>query len=117
MSGRRTEGALWEEKASEWLKTLGFEILERNFTSRHGEIDIIARENDSICFVEVKYRKNALAGDPASAVTPRKQERILHAARVWLMMRQLPEDTACRFDVVSILGGKFRLIRDAFGYR
>jgi putative endonuclease len=114
MSGKRGTGALWEERAACWLEDRGFRILDRNYSTRRGEIDIVACEGSTLCFIEVKYRKTSDSGDPAEAVTPGKQRRILNTAKVWMMMHGCPAEMRCRFDVVAILGGDFRLIRDAF---
>ena len=61
----RARGARYEELAAAFLEKQGYVILEKNFFCRTGEIDIIAREGDTLVFVEVKYRKDLAAGDPA----------------------------------------------------
>ena len=65
-----------ERKAGAYLEGLGYEILEYNFRGRGGEIDIVARENRYLIFVEVKYRRNEKTGSPLEAVDDRKQRRI-----------------------------------------
>lgn len=114
MKNKRTTGSCYETKAAAFLTGQGFELLEQNFYCRQGEIDIIAKDGRYLVFVEVKYRKDGMSGDPAEAVDERKQRRILHAARYYLLSHGYPEDTACRFDVVAILGEEIRLYRDAF---
>lgn len=110
----RAIGARYERLAAEFLEGCGYEILERNFRSRAGEIDLIAREGSTLAFVEVKYRAGDGAGDPAEAVDAGKQERIRKTAGYYLYIRGIPENQPCRFDVVAVLGERFRLLRDAF---
>lgn len=104
-----------EQLAGEYLKGKGYRILEINFYSRFGEIDIIAMDGDYLVFLEVKYRKSASAGYPAEAVGKEKQERIYRAAQYYLYKRGLPSDTPCRFDVAAIRGDEITLIKNAFG--
>ena len=82
----RARGARYEELAAAFLEKQGYVILEKNFFCRTGEIDIIAREGDTLVFVEVKYRKDLAAGDPAEAVNERKQEKIRKAAAFYLSL-------------------------------
>ena len=92
-------------------------IISRNYKSRAAEIDIIAREKDTICFVEVKSRKDERFGTAAESVTPAKQRKISEAALGFLKENNL-FDRRCRFDVVaiSLQDGKEKIeyIRDAF---
>ena len=111
---RREMGAQYEHLAEEWLKQQGIIIMERNFRSRTGEIDLIARDGRTIVFVEVKYRSSASSGDPEEAVGWQKQNRIRNTARYYLYRNRYSEETLCRFDVVAILGSKIRWIRNAF---
>ena len=83
----RARGARYEELAAAFLEKQGYVILEKNFFCRTGEIDIIAREGDTLVFVEVKYSKDLAAGDPAEAVNERKQEKIRKAAAFYLYAR------------------------------
>lgn len=111
---RRAIGTEYENLACEYLIQHGYQILHRNFRCRQGEIDMIARDKGYLVFIEVKYRRNEREGDPAEAVDTRKQARILRTARYYMARYRIPEDTPCRFDVVAVLGGRVRLIRDAF---
>ncbi|MBE5992278.1 MAG: YraN family protein [Paenibacillaceae bacterium] len=113
MNNRET-GSRFEEVAADYLQHAGFEILERNYRDRSGEIDIIAKDGSYYVFVEVKYRENANMGDPAEAVDARKQLKIRNTARRYLYRNRLGESVPCRFDVVAILGQEIRLISDAF---
>lgn len=114
MRNNREIGNRFEEMAAGYLRDTGYVILERNYRSKLGEIDIIARDGRILVFVEVKYRMNLEKGDPAEAVHGQKQRRIRNAARMYLYHHQLGEEVPCRFDVVAILGADIRLIRDAF---
>lgn len=85
-----------------------------NFYSRHGEIDIIANEDGYLVFVEVKYRKNTICGRPWEAVDYRKQQNLKYTASYYMMKKGYVPETPCRFDVVSILGSKISLYKNAF---
>ena len=84
MNNRRELGDWGEEKAARYLRRKGYRILDRNFSCRQGEIDIIAEKSGVVAFVEVKLRKNADFAQAREFVTARKQARILAAARLWL---------------------------------
>ena len=109
----REIGTVYENKAVLFLQEKGFQILERNFYTRFGEIDIIAMDRDYLVFVEVKYRRNADSGVPAEAVTLQKQRHIRMTAQYYLYSRRYG-DIPCRFDVVSILAQEIQWIKDAF---
>jgi putative endonuclease len=79
-------------------------VVERNYRTRYGEIDLIARQEDVLVFVEVKLRRGTGYGDPLEAVTPRKQGTIRSVARRYLAERE-PEYGEIRFDVIGILAG------------
>ncbi|WP_435016183.1 YraN family protein [Tundrisphaera sp. TA3] len=88
-----------EREAARFLRKRGLRILKRGYRTAQGEIDLIARDGDTLVFVEVKSRR---AGEPAEAVTPEKQRRITLAALHFLRRHGLLE-TPCRFDVVAIV--------------
>jgi putative endonuclease len=116
--GSRGAGYDWERAAEKALAAAGYRILARNFTTRAGEIDFVARENDIVCFVEVKGRSGEGFGAPAEAVTAEKQRRIFRAAQAYLRRLRGRRPT-CRFDVVSIAEKegeepKIEILRDAF---
>ena len=112
---KRSLGTKKEQIAADYLRAMGYFIVETNFRCRQGEIDIIARDGMHLVFVEVKYRTDSRAGEPEEAVTPAKRWTILKVARFYLYCHRLPETTGCRFDVVAIKGEKIRVIKDAFG--
>ena len=113
-SNRRRTGAAYESLAAEFLRSQGFSILERNFRTRAGEIDLIAMDGGYLCFIEVKYRKNDRMGMPAESVGIRKQRRILAVSQYYLSIHHL--NGACvRYDVVEIVGDRIRVLKDCFG--
>ena len=103
-----------EELAVDFLRSRDFIILERNFFTRRGEADIIALDQDILCFTEVKYRKDDSFGTAAEAVTARKQKRLIRTARVFLMKNPKFYEFPVRFDVLAIDGEEITLIKDAF---
>lgn len=107
-------GSGYEEIAAAYLAEAGYTVIARNFSDRHGEIDIIAREGEYLVFIEVKFRRDGRMGEPAEAVDVTKQQRIRRTAQYYLYKYGICQEMACRFDVVSILGKEITLIRDAF---
>lgn len=100
-------GAMGEELAAERLTASGMRILDRNWRCRHGELDLVAVDGDTVVFVEVKTRSGLGFGSPAEAVTYAKQRRIRMLAQRWLSAseRHWPH---VRFDVVAVLVGRRR---------
>ena len=110
-------GKKGEEVAFRFLKKNGYRILERNYVCKLGEIDIIAKEKDTLAFIEVKTRTSTLFGPPQLAVTHSKQMQLSKAALYFLKEKRM-ENVKARFDVMAILleqtGEKIELIKDAF---
>lgn len=79
----------------------------KNFRTRRGEIDLIMLDNDTLVFVEVKYRKSTAFGIPQETITPRKRERIIAAALAYLQDRSLGENHPIRFDAIAVCGNSF----------
>jgi putative endonuclease len=104
-----------EDTAAAYLKKRGYAILQRNYRTRLGEIDIIARDKETIVFVEVKARKTDRAGSGKSSITRTKQFRITRLAQYYLKQSGL-RDVKARFDVVVIQGEgeSVDLIQNAF---
>ena len=98
---RQSLGKLGEDLACGELGRRGYEVLARRYRTRAGEIDIVARDGDTIVFVEVKARKTGAYGGAAAAVVFRKQHRIAHMASDYLCRNRL-HNRPCRFDVVAI---------------
>jgi len=116
--GPRGAGWDWERAAEKALRDAGYEIVARNFRTRTGEIDLVAREGPILCFIEVKGRSGPGFGAPEDAVTSEKQRRIFRAAEAYLAGRDAPPPV-CRFDVVAILERPeerpaIEILRDAF---
>ncbi|RKX69611.1 YraN family protein [candidate division WOR-3 bacterium] len=101
MSGR-DKGIAGEEIAVEYLKRAGFEIVDRNYRTRRGEIDIIARNREGLRFVEVKMRRRGTMVPPQEAIDLRKMRRIIAAAREYLARNHLVGKEFCHFDVIAI---------------
>jgi putative endonuclease len=98
---RQSFGKMGEDLACGELERRGYVILARRYRTRHGEIDIIAREAETTVFVEVKARRSRAFGDGGAAVTGWKQRRIVRMAEDFLARRGLL-DAPCRFDVVAV---------------
>jgi putative endonuclease len=102
MTYQQHVGKTGEALAAKYLEDRGYQIIEQNFTSRYGELDLVARDGDSIVFVEVKTRTSSAFGEPEDSVTPEKLERIINTALLWLQANpDQPDDW--RIDVVAIL--------------
>lgn len=114
MKNKRKIGAAYERLAADYLQKHGYEIVTFNYRIRMGEIDIIAKEGEYLCFVEVKYRSDDRSGSGLCAVDVRKQKTIIRVAQYYMMQHDLNEWTPCRFDVVSIDGEEITLIQNAF---
>jgi len=111
-------GQIAEKTALAFLKSKGLELLTQNYRSKTGEIDIIMRDQDTLVFVEVRYRKSNRYGSGAESITMAKRRRIINTAKHFLMRRKY-SDQRCRFDVISACGStndgmKLDWIRNAF---
>lgn len=118
MYSSRDKGTMGEEAAVNYLHDMGYIIIERNFSTKYGEIDIIGRDKDYIVFIEVKSRKDFKKGFPCEAVSISKQRRIIRMALVYILKNKLFNNNF-RFDVVEVVLGfggvkHLRLIKDAF---
>ena len=101
MYERHIIGKNGEDIAEEYLLENGYEIIERNFSCRQGEIDIIAKDKDEYVFIEVKTRTNRNYGEPAAAVTYYKRKHIIKSVEYYLFLRRL-ENVFVRIDVIEI---------------
>lgn len=102
-------GQAAEKKAAEFLESQGYRILERNFRSKFGEIDLVALDGETLVFVEVKARATRLFGLPEEAVNPMKIRHITLAGEYYASLHpELPP--LQRIDVVSIEGSNIKLI-------
>lgn len=100
---RQELGKSGEDLAARLLEARGYEILARRYRTRYGEIDIVARDNATIVFVEVKARRSSEFGTAAEAIAPWKQRRLVGMATDYLSRNRLT-GRPCRFDVVAIDG-------------
>lgn len=106
-------GKKGEILAEKYLIKNNYKILEVNYSTKIGEIDIIAKKDDVIVFVEVKLRNSTKFGFPREAVTPTKQRHIIRVATSYLQKKSLLESKV-RFDVIEILNGQITHIENAF---
>ena len=114
---RRASGTLGENLAADYLKRQGYVILERNFANELGELDIIARDKDYLCIIEVKTRLSDAYGSPLEAITRHKQKKIIKVAQSYLKFKQMSNCQA-RFDVVAVMfneGPDYEIGPDGFG--
>jgi putative endonuclease len=114
---RRALGSAGEDTAAAWYERHGYEVLERNWRRREGEVDLIVRAGRTVAFCEVKTRATDAFGTGAESVLPAKQRRIRRLAARWLAELTPASGRALvdlRFDVVCITGGEVDVIEDAF---
>lgn len=106
LTPRRRLGDFGERKAARYLRFRGYRILERNYIGKHGEIDIIARKNNIVAFVEVKTRNTAslslYEARPAASVTPEKQRRLIRIADEYARRTHKPTQCWMRMDIVEV---------------
>lgn len=112
---RRQTGTRYEQQASAYLESQGYELIEHNYYCRLGEIDLVAREDGYLVFVEVKYRRTAVSGSAAESVNRVKQRRIYQCAQMYMKQRGISFSHPVRFDVVAVDGNGITLIKNAFG--
>jgi len=120
---RRAQGRVGEEDAVRWLTANGYEILERNVINHAGELDVVAKDGDTLCFLEIKARASDAFGPAIAAVDARKQRRISRAAALYLATQGAAkrlDRSPCRFDVLGLDwqgdGWRYTLIKDAFPF-
>lgn len=111
-------GNIGEQAAAHYLWQAGYELVVQKYRTKLGEIDIIAKDKDTVVFVEVKTRRSIRCGFPAEAVTYRKQQKILNTAMYYLNYTQ-QQHCYCRFDVIEVFLSdgvmiKYNHIMDAF---
>lgn len=112
----RAQGRVGEDAGVEWLGRHGYRVAARNVANHCGEIDVVARDGETLCFIEIKARATEVYGAAIESVSAQKQRRIGRAAALYLA--QNPFDGPCRFDVLAMDlregGWRFTLVRDAF---
>ena len=112
----RARGRSAEDDGVSWLEGQGLRVVDRNVQFKAGEIDVVAREGEALCFVEIKARATSRYGEAVWAVNQRKQRQITAAAMLYLAAH--PHDGPCRFDVLAMDGSpsgwRYTYLRDAF---
>jgi putative endonuclease len=111
--GRQAYGRHGEDLAARWYDANGYDVLDRNWRCREGEIDLVVRRDGELVFSEVKTRSSLAYGHPGEAVGWQKQQRIRRLARAWLAAHDV-HSTELRFDVVAIVGSTVEVIEAAF---
>lgn len=106
-------GLAGEQEAQKYLKKKKYKLLECNYKNKLGEIDIIAKQHNTIVFVEVKSRSSLVFGMPRESVTNHKQQKIKQVAMCYLSLNKL-SNCSVRFDVIEILNGQITHILNAF---
>ena len=109
---RQAYGAWGENRVARWYRDAGYEILDRNWRARSGELDLVAARGGEIVFCEVKTRRSDRFGAPAEAVDRRKQGRIRSLAVQWLKAHN--RRGSLRFDVATVVGPRLEVIEAAF---
>ncbi len=109
----KKKGNLGEEVARKFLENKGYSILESQYRTKHGEIDIIAIDDKTIVFIEVKYRKTNKKGSPLEAINKTKQNKIINSAYQYIIDNNVKNNI--RFDAVGILDNEVTHIINAFG--
>ncbi len=102
MAAHNDFGIKGEDIAIQYLRTKGYDIVDKNWRSGHKEIDVIAKKDDTVVFVEVKARANVFYGKPEDAVDFRKMRNLINAADAYLRLNMI--DLPCRFDIITITG-------------
>lgn len=98
----KNKGFEYEKLAEKYLLNNDFTILEENYICKFGEIDIIAKKDGILHFIEVKGRKNTRYGYPREAVTIKKQKKIISTAKYYFMQKG-KDDYLCQFDIIEII--------------
>ena len=107
-------GKTAENMAKELMQKNGLKIIEQNYSTKPGEIDIIALDLHCLVFVEVRFRKNANFGGALESVTPTKQRKLKLAAEHYLQVHPIAKHISTRFDVIGICGEDIQWIQNAF---
>ena len=95
-----SQGAKYEKQALSYLQEQGLSLICQNYYCRFGEIDLIMLDQDTLVFIEVRYRKNSDFGGALASITKRKQDKIIKTAKHYLA--RLEDEPYCRFDVIAI---------------
>lgn len=110
---RQALGAWGEKRVARWYHEQGYLLIQKNWRSRRGEIDLICSRGDVLVFCEVKTRSGTAFGLPEEAVTYAKQQRIRSLALEWLTLNNV-HAVELRFDVAAVVGPTLRVLEAAF---
>ncbi|HEY4293597.1 YraN family protein [Luteibacter sp.] len=110
----RATGNRFEDAAREFLEARGLRLVRANFLCRHGEIDLVMRDGDTLVFVEVRYRRNAAFGGALGSVTMAKRRKLISAAHIWMAWHPNDARRPSRFDVLAFEGDDVEWVRAAF---
>ena len=111
---KRNVGTDKEDLVTRFLEQNNIKILDRNYYTDRGEIDIIGTDGTYVIFFEVKYRKASDYGNPLEAVTPGKIRKIISASKVYLYQNHYSDSTYIRYDCIGVLGSEINWIKNAF---
>lgn len=100
----RRRGDAAEQATQHWLTQQGVTLLQTNFHTRYGEIDLIGLHREQLVFFEVRFRSSSRFGGAAASVTAAKQQKIVSAAQLFLQQHPQYANTSCRFDVIAASG-------------
>lgn len=114
----RQKGLAAEQEVKAWLEGQGYQVVDHNVRTLGGELDLVAYDGATLCFIEVRSRADEQMGGPLETVGPAKQRRLIRAARGFLLERfnSETETPVCRFDVVGVTRqpAKIELVKGAF---
>ena len=102
MRGTRGKGLLYERRARTYLEQRGLVCLQQNYRSRFGEIDLVMRDRETVCFVEIRYRRSLACGGACYSITPAKRRRIVKTALFYLAAHERLANSPLRFDALLI---------------
>lgn len=111
----RGKGDLYESKTINYIENLNFQVQDRNYYSKFGELDIIAHDENTLVFIEVKYRVNGNFGHPSESINYYKKRNIINTA-MWYMKDKRIENCNIRFDVALWNKGQINYYKGAFDY-
>ncbi|NCG06922.1 MAG: YraN family protein [Gammaproteobacteria bacterium] len=115
----QSTGAYWEQRAHDLIVSRGATVIARNYTSRRGEIDLIALDRGTVAFIEVRYRRRPQFGSALASVSLAKQQRVLMTAQAFLLSHHDYCNRYCRFDIIGFDGRsdstRAQWLKGAFG--
>ena len=102
MHSSKSKGMHYEAQAKAYLCERGLSLIQQNYHCRFGEIDLIMRDNNTVCFIEVKFRKSMSYGGALNAIPYQKQQKIIKTAQVFISDHQKLAQQAIRFDALML---------------